>query len=53
MKLAADSGVEMIELSDAEKNRWNDAIADTVTSLRAQKAGSMTVGAVIDMMQGK
>ena len=53
MKLAAESGVEIIELSDAEKNRWKDAIADTVTSLRAQKAGSMTVGAVVDMMQGK
>ena len=53
LKLAAESGVEMIELSDEEKARWNAKLAPTVEATLASSAGDMTVGEIIAIMKGE
>ncbi|MEE9426887.1 MAG: TRAP transporter substrate-binding protein [Paracoccaceae bacterium] len=52
MKIAADAGLEIIDLSDEEKARFNEAIADTLASTLAGPAGDKTVGDIISLMQG-
>ena len=52
LKLAAEEGVEIIELSDDEKARWQAAIDGTLTGIKASTAGDMTVGDIIALMQG-
>ena len=52
MKLAAEAGVEMIELSDDEKQRWLDAVAGALETAKGQKAGSMTVSEIMALMKG-
>ncbi len=52
MKLAAEAGVEMIELSDDEKQRWLDAVAGALEAAKGQKAGSMTVSEIMALMKG-
>ena len=51
-KIAADAGLEIIDLSDAEKARFNAAIADTLEATLASMAGDKTVGEIVDMMKG-
>ena len=53
LKLAAESGVEMIELSDEDKARWNAKLAPTVEATLASSAGDMTVGEIIAIMKGE
>ncbi|RMA41223.1 TRAP transporter substrate-binding protein [Rhodophyticola porphyridii] len=50
LQMAAEAGVEMIEIPEEERARWNAAIADTLSEVRAQNAGPMTVGEVMDLM---
>ncbi|MEM8630931.1 MAG: TRAP transporter substrate-binding protein [Pseudomonadota bacterium] len=52
LKLAADEGVEIIKLSDEEVARWREAIAGKLKEISGSKAGDMTVGEVISVMQG-
>ena len=52
LKIAADAGLEIIDLSDAEKARFNAAIADTLATVLASMAGDKTVGEIVDMMKG-
>lgn len=52
LKLAAEAGVEMIDLSDEEKQRWLDAIAGTLETVKGQAAGSMTVSEIMMLMKG-
>jgi len=40
------------DLSDAEKARFNAAIADTLATILASMAGDKTVGEIVDMMKG-
>lgn len=51
LKLAAESGVEMIELSDEEKARWNEKLAPTIEAAMASSAGDMTVSEIIAIMK--
>jgi len=53
MKIAAEAGLEMIELSDAEKARWNALIEPVLEKIKQQKAGSMTVGEIMAIMKGE
>ncbi len=52
MKLAADDGVEMIELSDDEKARWLEAIGPALEAAKAEPVGDMTIGDIMALMRG-
>jgi TRAP-type transport system periplasmic protein len=52
MKLAADSGVEIIDLSEEEIARWNAALEGANAAAKAEMIGDMKVGDIIDVMQG-
>jgi TRAP-type C4-dicarboxylate transport system substrate-binding protein len=53
MELAAEAGVELIDIPEEERARWNAAIADLLEETRAQSAGPMTMGEVMDLMTGR
>lgn len=53
LKIAADAGLEIIDLSDAEKARFNAAIADTLAATLNQSAGDKTVGEIVALMKGQ
>ena len=52
LKIAKEAGLEFIDLSDAEKARWDAIIAETLTTVLEQPAGSGTVGDVFAVMKG-
>ena len=52
LQIARDAGLEIIDLSDAEKARFNEAIAPVLEATMSQSAGDKTVGEILDMMQG-
>ncbi len=52
LKLAADDGVEMIDLSDEEKERWMAAVSGAIDAAMASNAGSEKVSDIVKMMQG-
>jgi len=52
LKIAAEAGLEMIDLSDAEKARFNDAIASTLKATMSEAAGDKTVAEILKIMQG-
>ncbi len=51
--IARDAGLEMIDLSDTEKARFNARIEPVLEEIKQQKAGSMTVGEVMAIMKGE
>ncbi len=51
LKLAAEAGVEMIELSDEEKARWMAAVQPTLDGIMTNEVGSSTVSEIISIMQ--
>ena len=53
IKIATDAGLEMIELSDEEKARFNAKIEPVLEEIKKQSAGSMTVGEVMAIMKGE
>ncbi len=53
MKLAAEAGVEIIDLSDDEKARWLAAVAGALETAKGSAAGSSTVGDIMMMMAGQ
>ncbi|WP_419911331.1 TRAP transporter substrate-binding protein [Hoeflea sp.] len=53
IKVATDAGLEMIELSDDEKARFNAKIEPVLAEIMQQKAGSKTVGEVMAIMKGQ
>ena len=52
LKLAQKAGVEMIELSEEEKARWNAKLAPAIAASNAKAAGEMTTGEIIAIMKG-
>jgi TRAP-type C4-dicarboxylate transport system substrate-binding protein len=53
LKLAADAGLEMIELSTDEVARFEASVAEAMADIVAQPVGDgMTVGDIIKLMQG-
>jgi TRAP-type C4-dicarboxylate transport system substrate-binding protein len=53
LEIAREAGLEMIEIGDEEKARFNEAIAPVLEEIKAQQAGSMTVGEVMAIMRGE
>ncbi len=53
LKIAAEAGVEMIDLSDEEQARWQATIAETLDGVKASTAGSMTVSEIMALMAGQ
>ncbi len=53
LKLAAESGVEMIELSEEEKASWNAKLAPAIEAAMAATAGDMAVSDIIALMKGE
>ncbi len=53
IKIATEAGLEMIELSDEEKARFQERIAPVLEDIKQQNAGSMTVGEVMAIMKGE
>ena len=56
MALAAEEGVEegveVIDISDAEKARWLETIGPTLDAAMTEQAGDMTIGEVMALMRG-
>lgn len=52
IEAARADGVEIIELSDAEKARFDEAVAAALVTAMQQPAGDKTVGEIKAMMQG-
>lgn len=52
-KIAKESGVEIVDISAAERDRFRAAFAPAMATARAQKSGAHTVGEVMDLMKGK
>lgn len=53
LKIAKEAGNELIELSDAEKARFQARIDSVMKEIRKQKVGDSTVGEMMDKMTGK
>lgn len=53
LKVAAESGLEMIELPAAEKEKIEALVNEAMVSIRETAAGDSTIGAMIEIMQGK
>ncbi|MGI9401075.1 MAG: TRAP transporter substrate-binding protein [Rhizobiaceae bacterium] len=53
MKIAKDAGVEIIDLSDEEKQRWLDAINPTLEEINKKQVGSSTVSEIKGLMKGQ
>ncbi len=51
--IAKKAGLEMIDLSDDEKARFNAKIQPVLEDIKKQNAGSMTVGEVMAIMMGQ
>ena len=52
LKLAADDGVEMIDLSDEEKERWMAAVSGAIDAAMASNAGSEKIADIVKLMKG-
>ena len=52
LQIAKDAGLEFIDLSEEEKARWDAIIAETLTTVLEQPAGSGTIGDVFAVMKG-
>lgn len=53
IEIAREAGVEIIDLTDEERARWQDAYATALEEARAEVVGGTTVGAVMDRMMGQ
>ena len=51
LKLAAEAGVEIIELSDEEQARWTAHFTAALEAAKAAKAGGMVVSEIISIMR--
>lgn len=53
IRISRDAGVEIIELPDEEKRRFEEAIAPAYEAALSRSAGDMTVGEVIGRFKGE
>jgi TRAP-type C4-dicarboxylate transport system substrate-binding protein len=53
MKLAAESGLEMIDLPDAEVARFQTLIDEAMASISSKTVGDKTVGEMVSIMTGQ
>ena len=52
LRTARDAGVELIDLSDPERARFEDAVADAYQAQLSRTVGGMTVAEVIELLRG-
>ena len=52
LSVATKAGVEMIDISEEEKARWNAKIAPALEAAKKEALGDMTVGEIMTIMQG-
>ena len=53
LRVAREAGVELIDLSDREKARFEDAVAGTYQAHLSRRLGDLTVAEVIERLRGK
>ena len=53
LQIAEEAGVEIIELSDEERARWDAAYAEVLSEVRTQEYGAMSFGEIMDLMAGE
>lgn len=53
LQVARDNGMEMIDLSEEEQARFQEAIADSLAASMQEPVGDMSVGEVISAMKGE
>ena len=53
MELAREAGIEIIELAESERRRFEEAIASAYEAGLARDVGGMTVGEVIELFRGR
>jgi len=53
LALAAEAGVEIIEIPEAERARWIEAIGPATEAAYAEQIGDMTVGEIVAIMHGE
>ena len=51
MRLAEEAGVEIIEVPDGERNRFEEAIAPVYEAELSRRVGDMTVGEVLELLR--
>lgn len=52
LRIARDAGVELIDLSEAEKARFREAVADVYQAQLSRRMGDATVAEIIDLFRG-
>ena len=52
LRIARDAGVELIDLSDDEKARFLEAVADVYQAQLSRRIGDATVAEIIDLFRG-
>jgi len=52
LQIARDAGVELIDLSEEEKARFLEAVADVYQTLLSRRIGDATVAEIIDLFRG-
>lgn len=52
LRIARDAGVELIDLSDEEKARFLEAVADVYQAQLSRRIGDATVAEIIDLFRG-
>ena len=52
LRTARDAGVELIDLPDPEKARFEDAVAEAYQAQLSRTVGGMTVAEVIELLRG-
>lgn len=53
LKLAADSGLEMIELPASEKAQIEDLVTEAMVTIVKKEAGDKSIGEMIKILQGE
>lgn len=52
LRIARDAGVELIDLSETEKERFREAVADVYQAQLPRRIGDATVAEIIDLLRG-
>lgn len=53
LALAAEAGLEIIEIPEEERARWMEQIATATEAAHAEQIGARTVGEIVAIMQGE
>jgi hypothetical protein len=53
LALAAEAGLEIVEIPEEERARWMEQIATATEAAHAERIGARTVGELVAIMQGE